>query len=172
MKYNLEHIKAFVGYIKDNAPVETTNKYLRETFFNNNKETSASVFKIVKEAGILMTDKSWCKGKGQTWYYLNNNIDIDILFKTNTSVKKKKDITMVNNDEEIIEFKYRGIYTVKEVISKADKKDSIQIRVDLGSDFSEHFFGLRAANLGWSKEKTWFMFNKIVRYMPLDTLLD
>jgi hypothetical protein len=80
MKYKIKDIEKFIIFIKSNAPVESTNKYLRETFFNNNKEVSSSVFKKLKESGVLMTNKSYSKGRGQTWYYLDNKVDLADLF--------------------------------------------------------------------------------------------
>jgi hypothetical protein len=80
MKYKIKDIEKLIIFIKSNAPVESTNKYLRETFFNNNKEVSSSVFKKLKESGVLMTNKSYSKGRGQTWYYLDNQIDLADLF--------------------------------------------------------------------------------------------
>jgi len=192
MNYKVKHliaIKTFVQYIKDNAPVETTVKYITKTFFNGNKEFYQDSTNKLRSAGVLMTNRSYYKGKGQKWFYLDNEVDLNILFNVpvnqvpvvNVPVNQVPVVNVPVNQVPVVnvpvnqvpvEFNYKGIYKVSEVISSEDKLLAKKVRIDLGNSFCERLFNIETSGVGWSKEKTWFLFDKIMKHMPYESLFD
>jgi hypothetical protein len=197
MNYKDKHliaIKTFVQHIKDNAPVETTVKYITKTFFNGNKEFYQDSTNKLRSAGVVMTNRSYYKGKGQKWFYLDNEVDLNILFNVPVNQVPVVSVPVVSvpvNQVPVIEvpvvsvpvievpvievpvkFKYKGIYEVSEVISSEDKLLAKKVRIDLGNTFCERLFNIETSGIGWSKEKTWFLFDKVMKHMPYESLFD
>ena len=175
MNYKVKHliaIKTFVQYIKDNAPVETTVKYITKTFFNGNKEFYQDSTNKLRSSGVLMTNRSYYKGKGQKWFYLDNEVDFNILFNVPVNQVPVVNVPVVNVPvvNVPVKFKYKGIYEVSEVISSEDKLLAKKVRIDLGNTFCERLFNIETSGIGWSKEKTWFLFDKIMKHMPYESL--
>jgi hypothetical protein len=188
-KEHLRNINNLVQYIKVNAPIVCKNKDLRQTFFNNNAGMTSDVLKKLRDAGVLM---SVHKKYGSIWYYLDNSVDLNELFDVEEVVHATvhadnehvtEHATVHAGKEHAIEhatmhankehaFSYKGLYTVKEVITTEDKIIAKQIRIDLGNDFCERLFIDKTSSLDWSKEKTWFLFDKIIKYMPYENLID
>lgn len=151
---HVQKIKDFVSFLKLKSPIEMTVKDITIEFFNNNNDLRSRSIKVLKERGVITTNRSWKKGKAQVWYYLDNEVDLDSLFKVAVN---EVAVTKVP-----VKFNYKGIKEVEEVIDIKDKELAKNTYQMLEGVFTEERFILSLRASGMSKEKAWFLYTKIV----------
>ncbi len=164
-----KQIKEFIEFLETNSPIQLTVQKIRQDFFNNNNDFASKALKFLKQEGFVYSNNSWCKGKGQIWYILNTEKDLDVAIGNsgicgrNKSTATCRELDADKNTASCRELSihYRGFKEMTIFVSKDDFKIVRDAEEKLKDFMSEDLFIDYLQTFGFSKEKAWFYYTKI-----------
>jgi hypothetical protein len=159
-KKRLPQVTNFIGSLGKEW-LAMTNKQIRSKYFNNSRSFTDETIKILEEKSIIEVDRSvdsktYIDGK---WVMNSNRYR---LFNGTTPKVISEKVFFGEDEGRTIRFKYKGIYDVTEIFKESDKSISRSVKEELGNLIDETTFISRCIELGLSKEKSWFLYTKIV----------
>jgi 2,3-bisphosphoglycerate-independent phosphoglycerate mutase len=127
---------------------------IQNRFFNRSRSFTKEALRLLEEHGFIEVKRS----EGKT--FLNGKFIVDTnRYRLVSTLKEKVNI---QDSGVSVTFHYKGFKQVTEVITINDKSISTEVKQILKDSLNEDLYVKGCEARGMSKEKAWFLYNKIM----------
>lgn len=149
----LQQVKQFMSVLNYDWKPLTFND-IQNRFFNRSRSFTKEALRLLEEHGFIEVKRS----EGKT--FLNGKFIVDTnRYRLVSTLKEKVNI---QDSGVSVTFHYKGFKQVTEVITIHDKSISAEVKQILKDSLNEDLYVKGCEARGMSKEKAWFLYNKIV----------
>jgi len=149
----LQQVKQFMSVLNYDWKPLTFND-IQNRFFNRSRSFTKEALRLLEEHGFIEVKRS----EGKT--FLNGKFIVDTnRYRLVSTLKEKVNI---QDSGVSVTFHYKGFKQVTEVITINDKSISTEVKQILKDSLNEDLYVKGCEARGMSKEKAWFLYNKIM----------